>query len=168
MIRSLGWLKVALRGCKRFLPRGTESLPKVTCAGANKVCARATPCCVSATSLLLPFPQRPFAPSPKHFGPDQLIWPLSMAAWFASLLTSINALFSAIFHPFLRKSSLPPFKLARANLGFPAQFPAKKGPGNLTPKKFVGVVKTVLLAQTVILLGWHPPFSSFPSISGVR
>ena len=65
--------KLPCGGAKGLLGRGTESLPKVTCAWANKVCARATPCCASATSLLLLCLQRPFAPSPRHFGPDQLI-----------------------------------------------------------------------------------------------
>ena len=31
-------------GAKGPLAQGTQSLPKLTCAGANKVCARATPC----------------------------------------------------------------------------------------------------------------------------
>ena len=65
--------KVALRGCKKgLLGRGAKSLPKVTCAWANKVCARATPCCASAMSLLLLRLQRPFSPPLKH-RPEQLI-----------------------------------------------------------------------------------------------
>ena len=43
--------KLPCGAAKGLLARGTESLPKVTCAGAKKVCARATPCCASATSL---------------------------------------------------------------------------------------------------------------------
>ena len=49
---------------KGLLARGTESLPKVTCASATKVCARAAPCCASATSLL-PMSAKTFCALPK-------------------------------------------------------------------------------------------------------
>ena len=42
-----------LGGAKGVFGGGAKSLSKVTCTWANKVCARAAPCCASATSLLL-------------------------------------------------------------------------------------------------------------------
>ena len=71
--------KLSCRGAKGLLGRGTKSLTKLVCACANEVCARAETCCASATSLLLLCSQGLLAPSPKHFGPDQL------TAWFASI-----------------------------------------------------------------------------------
>ena len=61
-------LKVVLQGARGLLCQGTKSLSKVTCAWAIEVCAPATPCCASATSLVLPCPQRPLRPPQSTLG----------------------------------------------------------------------------------------------------
>ena len=50
------------------------------------------------------------------------------------LLMSVNALFSVIFRPFSVEILTAPLQIGTDNMGFSAQFPTKKGPGNLTPK----------------------------------
>ena len=79
-----------LLGCKRSFGPREKDAPK-SHLRANKVCARATPCCASAMSLLFLCPQRPFVPSPNHFGPDRLIWLLSLVAWFAATHESVHS-----------------------------------------------------------------------------
>ena len=63
--------KLSCGGAKGMLGRGGPIFPTLTCAWSSEVCIRPTPSCASATSLLVLCPQRPLAPSPKHFyGPD--------------------------------------------------------------------------------------------------
>ena len=72
-------------------------------------------------------PKPPWRLTPLKLNPP-FPWP-----WKWRWLTSVNALFSAIFLHLLRKSSLPLLQIGSHNMGFSAQFPAKKGPRNVTP-----------------------------------
>ena len=48
-------------------------------------------------------------------------------------MTSVKGLLSAIFPPFSVEILTVLLQIGTHDMGFSAQFPAKKGPGNLTP-----------------------------------
>ena len=84
---------------KVFGAEGPRVSQKVTCVWANKVCARATPCCASATSLLFLHPARHSASSPKHLGPDQLILTSVLGGLVCKVsLSTICVLFLLLIH----------------------------------------------------------------------
>ena len=63
---------------------------------------------------------------------------------------SVKALFPAIFPPFSVEILTAPLQIGTDNTGFSAQFPTKKGPGNLTPNEgySLGPAKTYILRGT--------------------
>ena len=56
------------QGAKRVLGPGSKGLPRVFCTTETLFCTGATLFCTSARGLWHPWPKRPCAPSPNHFG----------------------------------------------------------------------------------------------------
>ena len=64
------------RNLKSVLDAGSKGLPRVFCTTKTLFCTGATLLCTSARGLWRPWPKRPFAPSPNHFGQSWVLGPL--------------------------------------------------------------------------------------------